>query len=574
MKYEAIDTETTGLKMYSPRERVKLISRCGNGSSLHGVRSKKIRKILADPKIAKLFWNAKFDIPMLKKEGYKIRGPVIDCMIMSQMTNPDEISHSLKHFARKFLDDPYLEEINLKKWQGRGKNKKPMWDAPDHIMHPYAIKDAVMTHDLFYVLRQGLKELDMVDLFKKEMKIMKVVMGMEERGLLIDQERTRSLLEVCLNELKTLRNKLCKMTGDPEFNPNSHPQVVKHVYTGEVYPTRFSRKTGEPSADRIALLSLNTDLARSIEWYRKLSKSGGTYLRNILSGLDESGIFRASFNQARAITGRFSSSGYGGQRFNLQNIPRPDPRKGVLGRIRECFIARPGYRLFFLDEDQIEIRLTAHFTQEEGMLQAIHNGEDLHNNTCHRMFHIDQSDEAWNLKRYLAKTLNFLVIYGGREQRLQETVYDQTDGELVIPLEDCSEYLERYWEAHPKLQELFDKIAEEVAENGGIRNPYGRFCPVSTSKSYVGVNYLIQGTAADFLKERMLLCADILRGKRSKMLLTIHDELGFEIHHTEKYLVKRLHEAMEDHDTFSVPLTCSVESGKRWGKKKKFQLTT
>jgi DNA polymerase-1 len=546
-----------------------MISACDGGTpTLHKVHSNYIKKVLADPTICKLFYNAKFDVPMLMKEGYKIRGPVWCLLIMAQMVLPEEHQHGLKHIARKISKVKYEEVDRLKAWMGKGKNKRPMWEAPAHILGPYALRDAKETFDLWPPLYEGLKDWGMVSLYKREMKVMRVVSKMEKRGLLVDRERTTGLLKKCDKELKSLKIRLCELTEDWKFNPNSPIQVAKQVYSKGVYCSRYTDK-GQPSTNRVSLLELNTELARGVARYRELSKSGGTYLRNLIKGMDEQGIFRAAFNQAVAITGRFSSSGYGGQKFNLQNIPRPNDRKGVLGRIRECIISRPGYRLFFFDMDQIEMRLNAHFTEDERMIATILKGGDLHDLTCRRMFKLKKSSKKWKVMRYLAKTLNFLVIYGGRERRLQETIYDQTEGELSIPLEDCADHVQAYWEAHPDLQTLFDTIAEEVARTGGVTNPYNRFSPVQASKSYVGVNYLIQGTAADYLKKAMLKCDAILKGKRSNMLMTIHDELVFEIHYTEKGLVPLLRDAMEDYDTFDVPLTASVEMGYRWGKKKK-----
>jgi DNA polymerase-1 len=570
MKFVAIDTETTGLRMFHPRDRVIMISVCDGGTpTLHKVGSKYVRKILADPNICKLFYNAKFDVPMLMKEDHVvIRGPVWCLLIMAQMVYPEEHQHGLKWMARKVSKVKYEEMDRLKAWMGTGKNKRPMWEAPAHILGPYALRDAKETFDLWPPFYEGLKDKKMVSLYLTEMKVMRVVSKMEKRGLLVDRKRTAGLLKQCDKELKKLKIWLCDKTGDWKFNPNSPIQVAKHVYSGDTYCSRYTDK-GKPSTDRVALLELDCDLARGVARFRELSKSASTYLRNFINGLDDEGIFRAAFNQAVAITGRFSSSGYGGQKFNLQNIPRPNERKGVLGRIRECIIARPFYRLFFFDMDQIEMRLNAHFTKDKDMIETILKGGDLHDLTCKRMFKLKKSSKKWKTMRYLAKTLNFLVIYGGRERRLQETVYDQTEGLLSISLEDCADHVQAYWDAHPALQTLFDKIANQVAKTGGVRNRYGRFSPVPANKSYVGVNYLIQGTAADYLKEAMLKCDHVLKGKKSNMLMTIHDELVFEIHYSERKLVPLLRDAMEDYTTFRVPLTASVEMASCWGKKKK-----
>ena len=226
-----------------------------------------------------------------------------------------------------------------------------------------------------------------------------------------------------------------------------------------------------------------------------------------------------------------------------------------------------------MDYEQIELRLTAHFGNEEQMIEDIHEGKDLHSETCKRIFEIDESAPDWKSKRYLAKTLNFSIVYGTGAAKFAETVLKSTGGKMRISEQEARSYISSWKSAHLGVMELFNKVAHEVALTGGVRNYYGRFVPVDPGKPYVGVNYLIQGTAADLMKDRLLKCWRFLKDKDTDLLMTIHDELVFEVPGHEKEIIWQLKEIMEEPDEFKVPLTCSVEVGKTWGSKKAFEPT-
>lgn len=579
-KVVALDTETTGLNPYRPDVHATHISwwswHGGGVLNTKDGRFSPVIEVAQNREILKVFFNAPFDIPILRKAGVSIRGPVIDVGIMARMCWPDEPQHTLKHFARKFNDDAYLEEVTLKKYLRKHKidvRKRGYGDVPDHIIHPYTLKDAEMTYQLYHTLSVDMDELGLWPVLQREMKLMPTVMAMAERGIQVDRELAEQLLLETRAEMATLKETIVKETGNPAFNPNSPAQIVAHLYGSEDDPkraiTRYT-KGAKPSSDKTALLTIGDDFCKSLLTWRRLDKSAGTYLTNTLGAIDDEGTLRISFNQAGARTGRFSSSGYD-VRGQIQNIPRAGG-DGVLGRIREIYSSRPGYRLACLDFDQIEARLAAHFSKDQHELSTIRRGDDLHSLTCQRVFSKSPGSNDFKLWRYLAKTVRYLMIYCGGPEKLIETVYEDTNGEVLLKYRQAERIIEDYKEAHPPLMALRQALAEEVENKGGIRNPFGRYVAVNPHKSYTAVNYLIQGTAADLIKLKMMDCAERLKGTKSHLLLQVHDELVFEIHQDDGIkLVWELADLMEDHTTFSVPMTVSVSLGKRWGVKKTLQ---
>jgi len=569
---EAIDTETTGLDVHSSKVQVTNISywnSSGRGKAFHVSNHEgknAVALIASDPNITKLMFNAKFDVRMLAKEGINIRSPLICVLIAAQMMLPDELTKNLKQLSRKLLKDPYLEEIRLKKYIRERKinvRERGYADIPGFIIDPYNLKDSKNTLELFYYLMPALDKHHQWTVLEREMLLMrKVVLPMESYGVMLDLEEVDRLKILVRKEIQGIKKQLVTITGLPEFNPNSQTQVLAALRQEGIFrPTRFSNKTGAPKADIIALLEYPSPLGSLVVKYRKIAKAQTTYLKNF-----DRKILRVSFNQLGARTGRFSSSGP-----NLQNIPRAK-EDSLLSQMRRCFIARPGCRLLFIDYKQLQLRLAAHFSGEEHMLQAINEGKDLHDQTCMLVFERDPKDKDWELMRYLAKTFNFAVLFGAGPERLRETILKDTMGALRLTTHAIARYLNDWKEKHSKIMRLFDTVAMEIATTGGVTTPYGRFLSVDSSASYVGVNYLIQGTEADFIKLKMLVVTEMLKGYKSRMQMTVHDELGFNLHRDETHLVRPVVNAMQDLTTFKVPLVCSVSIGKNWYDKRKVSL--
>lgn len=576
VKYIAVDTETSGLDVYSPTTHVLLTSVWTDEGKGHVYKQPAYPGLdqglswwLSEESITKLYWNAKFDIRFLRKHGYKLAGPYIDVSLVARLLYTYEQQFTLKHFARKFLEVLYTEETELKKYIRAHKldvKTHGYAEIPDRILFPYCLRDSQSTLELFFFCKERLKEHPgLKNILKREHKIQKISARMEGIGINLDPERCRRLLGKAEKRLAVIREDLCGRAHNPSFNPNSSRQVADLVYNGSVSPARFSDKTGLPSVDAVALLQSGSPVGALVTEWRQTSKAVSTYLKPFIRLTERNPTIHPSLNSSGTITGRFSSSGP-----NLQNIPRP--KKSVMGMLRSCFVAREGFEFLFCDFDQIELRLAAHFAKEQSMLDAIHAGKDLHGETARRMFGVTPEDKTWEFHRYLAKTLNFSILYGTGSQKFCDTVLKQSSmfGEpIVLDVSEAYNYIARYKETHPGIMNLFTVIDTEVRQTGGVKNPYGRFIYVNEWKSYTGVNYLIQSTAAEVMKDALMNTWKFLKGKKSRLLLTVHDELIFEISHQERKIMPVLRELMENNTDFSVPLTCSASFGPNWGEKTK-----
>jgi DNA polymerase-1 len=307
------------------------------------------------------------------------------------------------------------------------------------------------------------------------------------------------------------------------------------------------------------LLLDGREVARKIATYRTTTRAIKTYYMPILE-LAVNDFIHPGLNQLTAITGRFSC-----KKPNLQNQPRPG--EGVLGKIRECYIPRsPNRSLVSIDYDQIEVRLTAHFSRQEHMITAINNNEDLHGITTTKLFGIDKTSDNWSLMRYLGKRLNFATIYGSGGKTFSNSVLEDTKGKVRLTEDQANEYIHKWWEIHDKVREFAYMLINEAALYGGIFT-HGRRYIKAPSRDYVLLNYFIQGSAADVIKQAMIKVFKLLKpyGNRALMVLQIHDELLFDIEDDLlDELIPKLVHTMEDRTSFSVPLTVSVGKGKNW----------
>lgn len=565
-KFCALDYETTGLEWWKddiiPTD-LSWFNDLGHGDVLSIPEQESRAQGLMDHINANgircVFHNAKFDLRFFSKANLPMPKRVEDTLLLARIMHTDEQSYGLKSLSKKYLGEPYLEEKRIKEWSARQKRaKKPhaYGLAPDHIRIPYALKDSECTI-LLWLLMWNKTNKDQRRIYHNEMKVLRCSMDMESRGLLIDLNLASKMLEQAQTKRKKLAAKLRKIAGKPLFNPNSPKQLQEVIYgSGETKVTRRT-KGGKPSTDGLALLQVDHPIIRPLLQYRQWDKLAGTYLKPLIEGQD-GGIIHPSFNQAGTKTGRFSSSNP-----NFQNLPRPG--ESPLGRIKNLILARPSTRLILIDYEQLEIRICAHYSQEPHLLEAIHNGEDIHGVTCKVTFNKTEDSPDWKEYRFFAKTLNFLLQYGGGPQKLVETVMKQTGQK--ISLYRASKLRDLYIEKNPRVWGLFDSVAEEVAKYGGVKNIFGRFVDVPPNKAYVGVNYKIQGSAADLIKFKMPLVRKLLKGTKSYMILQVHDELGFEIHKDDKHLIQQIAQTMTELELFDVPITVSIDIGKRWGTK-------
>ncbi len=571
----AVDTETTGLQVYNPDVQPTFVSWWDHTDAGSGLRvidnelvgdqllAKYTKLRCADPAWTKLFFNAKFDIPILRKAGVTVRGPIIDVFPMAQMSMPKQKEndrHGLKDLTRRIFNDPYLEEIAIKKWSR--KTGLGIGYAPDHLLFPYGIKDARRTIDLFFYCKTFFDDNNQWSVLFEEMQLLRPLLEMEEIGMQSDPDVVSEMLSTTRERAQKIRARLCKVTNNPTFNPNAPQQCARAIFhggKGAPTPTRFT-KTGQIQCNKLALIESPSRIGDLVLKWRKVAKTTATYLSNFIKLADPHHVIHPTINQNGARTGRISCSDP-----NLTNLPRPD--ESSLGRIRACFVPRRGYRFLFADYSQLEIRIQAHWTGEVHIIRAIRAGRDLHDDTCRRILKKDPKDKEL---RYIAKKLNLAMQYGMGKTKFCDTVLADSDGAIRISLAESSVIVDAFWDGHPKLKEFFEAVSKEVADTGGVVNAYGRFMPVDRRTAYKGVNYKVQSTAADLVKDRMRqLYYGLLKGMKSRMVMQIHDEIMFEIHDTERWLVEPIKELMEEHERFVVPLTVDLEwSAESWAAKR------
>lgn len=575
-KIVALDTETYGsLKgkhktVWDPSIRLAYISywtEDGRGDVVkyEGDGAKKVVDLVEEffsKDYCVVFWNAPFDLTIFGKEDLRPNGCLIqDAMVLAQTVHPTEHEFGLKHFSKKFLKVPYLEEDALRQYRQR--HKCDFGSVPIDVMYPYALADAQYTYELYYLMIRKLDQLKMWETWELETKLADPIMSMIRKGIRVDPIRCADLEIAAKDELQRTKKSIVKESGIPDFNVNSPRQIINILWPGGKGVQRRTA-TGNPSTDNLSLLLDGRQIAVDIQKFRQYNKAISTYYA-ALEALPQEGILRCNIKQNQAITGRMSASGP-----NLQNQPRPG--SSPLGRIRECYVAHSKDDfLLMIDFDQIELRLAAHFGQETHMLEAIRNGDDLHTVTRDRMFNLEGlSDEDRKSRRYLAKRLNFATLYGTGPAKFANTTLEDSGGTVRLDVREASEYIRTWWNVHPGITELRNRVLSEVSRTGGIRTAFGRFIPVLAGKDHAALNYLIQGSAADVIKRAIVRVHRFLKKNRysTRMLVPVHDEIIFNVPRQEKFLCQKLRSLMEDRTNFDVPLTCSAEAGLRWGSKK------
>ena len=516
----------------------------------------KLHGIFGDEHIAKIGHNLKYDIMMLKKEGISVRGRVFDTMIASYLLNPNKPNHSLEEVAFEYLS--YRKKTFM---EVLGK-KASFADVPLEDAAPYACRDASMSLELREALFGILKENGLEDLYNNiEMPLIYVLADMETAGVKIDTGKLGGISKELERELDSLTKRIYFLAGE-EFNINSPKQLGTILFQNLGLQPGKKKKTGfSTDVSVLEELAQYHDLPGEILNYRSLNKLKTTYI-DVLPTLinPETGRIHTSFNQAATATGRLSSS-----EPNLQNIPI----KGEWGRrIREAFITEGTNLLLSADYSQVELRILAHLSGDEGLINAFNSNIDIHSRTASEIFGISLDKVSTDARR-IAKTVNFGVIYGISPFGLSEA--------LSISREDAKQYIDQYFERHPGVKSYIDKCIDDARCNGYVTTLFGRkrAVPEIHSKNTtvrqqgerLAVNSPIQGAAADIIKIAMVRIWKALteKGLRSRMILQVHDELLFEVLPEELEVMREIvRKEMEGVLTLSVPLRVDIHHGKNW----------
>jgi DNA polymerase-1 len=514
-----------------------------------------VKRLMEDDGISKTGHNLKQDILAMRSEGINMRGQLYETTLASYLLNPMRTDHSLDSMALEHLS---RKKKSLKEVAGkRGFDEVELSLAAD-----YASEEAELAFELKDILfSQLVKEGLEGAYFDVEMPLIYVLSEMEEAGMKIDTVQLNDLSKELQGELDSLQTRIFFLAGE-EFNINSPKQLGAVLFERLGLKPGKKKKTGY-STDMSVLeeLARTHELPQEILNWRSISKLKNTYV-DVLPRLvnPKTGRLHTSFNQTVTATGRLSSS-----EPNLQNIPV----RGTWGkRIREAFIADEGNIIVSADYSQIELRILAHLSEDQVLLDAFKNNVDIHTRTASEIFNIDETSVNQDM-RQVAKTVNFGVIYGMTRFGLSEA--------LSIPITEAEMYIDQYFRRHSGVKTYLEHVLEEAKGLGFVKTLSGRKRPVPElrSKNYqmrqfgerLALNSPIQGTAADIIKMAMIDISGKLRSAnlKTKMVLQVHDELVFDVPvDEENKVVALVTESMQGAVQLKVPLMVYVGSGSNW----------
>lgn len=505
--------------------------------------------------------NIKYDYEVLRNYGVDIQGPMFDTMLAHYVLQP-ELHHNMDFMAETLL---HYRTVHIEELIGpKGKHQKNMRDLDPKEVYEYAAEDADVTLKLKNVLEPMLKEKGMERLFWDiEMPLVKVLADMELNGVCLDTDSLKETEHIFKERMARYEQHAYELAGET-FNISS-PKQVGDILFGKMQLVDKPKKTrtGQYVTSEEVLLQLRdkAPIVDDILNYRGLKKLLGTYVEALPLLINKrTGHIHTSFNQAVTATGRLSSSDP-----NLQNIPvRDDDGK----EIRKCFVPEPGCLFFSADYSQIELRIMAHLSGDENMIEAFREGLDIHRATAAKIWK-EPLDEVTDAQRKKAKQANFGIIYGitafGLAQR------------MGIPNGEARQLIQDYFATFPKVHAFMESAIATAREKKYAETMFGRrrYLPDIDSKNGTvrgfaernAINAPIQGSEADIIKIAMIRIWRRFKeeGLRSKMILQVHDELNFSVYPEEKDKVENIVlTEMQNACKLSVPLIADAGWGKNW----------
>ena len=519
------------------------------------------KPLYENKKILKIGQNIKYDYEVLLNYDIEIKGKMFDTMIAHYLIQP-ELHHNMDYLAEVFLN---YQTIHIEELIGpKGKNQKNMRDLNPKDVYEYAAEDADITLRLKNVLEPKLGEVKAEHLFWEiEMPLVPVLADMERNGICLDTNALQETSKVFTERMGKYEEKIYEEAAE-KFNISS-PKQVGDILFGKMHIMEKPKKTktGQYVTSEEVLQSIRArnPIVENILNYRGMKKLLSTYVDNLPTLINKrTGHIHTSFNQALTATGRLSSSDP-----NLQNIPvRTDDGK----EIRKCFIPEPGCLFFSADYSQIELRIMAHLSGDENMIEAFREGFDIHRATAAKIWH-EEIDKVTDSQRKKAKQANFGIIYGittyGLAQRMN------------ISNSEAKDLITDYFKTFPKVQAYMEKAKEAARKNGYAETIFGRRRYLADINSHNGtvrgfaernaINAPIQGSEADIIKVAMIKIWNRFRqeGIKSKMILQVHDELNFSVYPEEKEKVEQIViQEMQNAFHLDVPLTADAGWGNNW----------
>ncbi|CAI2000992.1 DNA polymerase I [Serratia proteamaculans] len=521
-----------------------------------------LKPLLEDEKALKVGQNLKFDMSLLARYDITLRGIAFDTMLESYVLDSVGGRHDMDSLSDRYLGH---KTVTFEEIAGKGKKQLTFNQIALEQAAPYAAEDADVTLQLHLAMWPQLKEsAELLTVFNEiEMPLLPVLSHIERTGVLIDQSILATHSIELTKRLAELEIQAHELAEEP-FNLASTKQLQAILYEKQKLPILKKTPGGAPSTNEevLAELALDYPLPKVILEYRGLAKLKTTYTDKLPLMINPvSGRVHTSYHQAVTATGRLSSSDP-----NLQNIPvRNDEGR----RIRQAFIAPEGYRIVAADYSQIELRIMAHLSQDEGLLKAFAAGEDIHRATAAEVFGLPL-DKVTNEQRRSAKAINFGLIYGMSAFGLAR--------QLGIPRGEAQRYMDLYFERYPGVLEYMERTRQQAASQGYVSTLDGRrlYLPdVSSSNGMrrkaaerAAINAPMQGTAADIIKRAMIEVDAWLQSQEKplvRMIMQVHDELVFEVHESViEESNQRIRELMENSMALAVPLKVDVGVGANW----------
>ena len=520
-----------------------------------------LRPLLEDAGKTKIGQNLKYDISVLASHGIRVAGPLEDTMLESYVLDSTATRHDMDSLALKYLGE---KTVSFEEIAGKGAKQLTFNQIALEQAAPYACEDVDITLRLHGELRPRLAATGRLAevLEEIELPLVPVLSRMERTGVALDPERLHAQSRELEGRIRELEARAHELAGR-EFNLGSPKQLGQILFEEQKIPVIKKTPKGAPSTAEAVLeeLALDYPLPKVIMEHRGLAKLKSTYTDKLPRLVNKgTGRLHTSYHQAVTATGRLSSSDP-----NLQNIPiRTEEGR----KIRQAFIARPGYRIVAADYSQIELRIMAHLSEDRGLLDAFAEGRDIHAATAAEVFGVPLEKVSGDQRRS-AKAINFGLIYGMSAWGLGR--------QLHIERNQAQTWIERYFDRYPGVARYMERIRAQAAEDGFVETVFGRrlYLPEIHSQNRArrqgaertAINAPMQGTAADIIKRAMIdVDAWLAAGEMDAwMVMQVRDELVFEVAEGQvERFIEQVKERMQAAAALSVPLIVEAESGANW----------
>lgn len=518
------------------------------------------KSIFEDENIKKYGHDLKNFIVYLKHKGIDLNGIAFDTMIGAYIINPSRDTYTISELAVEYLD---ADVKSIEEMSGKGKHFTPYGSMDTESLIGVVGVYPEVVHRAKNKIEERLKEYDQVNLYYNiELPLVKVLADMEFYGFKINVQELMVISRQLDEKIHQLTLKIYELAGE-EFNINSPKQLGVVLFEKLELPVIKKTKTGySTDAEVLEELAQRHQIVSFILEYRQLVKLKSTYIEGLMAVINPyTGKIHSSFNQTVTVTGRISST-----EPNLQNIPI----KLEMGRnIRKAFVSSgDSYKLVDADYSQIELRVLAHITEDENMIGAFKNNEDIHTSTASKVFGVPM-EEVTSALRSKAKAVNFGIVYGIGDFSLSK--------DLGITRKEARKYIDGYLDKYANVRKYMHDIVEQGKEFGYVNTMFNRrrYLPELKASNFnvrsfgerIAMNTPIQGSAADIIKIAMVnVHRELNRRKlKSRLILQVHDELIIEAHESElEEVTKLLKDSMENAVSLKVPLSVDVKSGKSW----------